>query len=69
MEEIDLKDLLNYFLSKKIYIIVCILIALLVGSVYSAVIQKPKYKSYTTILLTKENDSNSITSNDIKCYC
>ena len=65
MEEIDLKDLLNYFLSKKVVIIVAVLVALLAGSVYTAMLQKPKYKSYTTILLTKENDSTSITSNDI----
>ena len=65
MEEIDLKDMLNYFLSKKIYIIVILLFALVLGSFYSAVIQKPKYKSYTTILLTKENEATSITSSDI----
>lgn len=65
MEEIDLKDLLNYLLSKKLYIIVILLFSLVAGSVYTAVIQKPKYKSYTTILLTKESDSNSITSTDI----
>ena len=65
MEEIDLKDMLNYFLSKKIFIIVIVLLSLVVGSFYTAVIQKPKYKSYTTILLTKENDATSITSTDI----
>ena len=65
MEEIDLKDLLSYFLSKKIYIIVMVFLALIVGSVYTAAIQKPKYKSYTTILLTKESESTSITSTDI----
>ena len=65
MEEIDLKELLDYFWSKKVYIIIVTLIALLLGATYTAVLQKPKYKSYTTILLTKEADSNTITSNDI----
>ena len=65
MEEIDLKDMINYFFAKKIYIIIIVMFALIVGGVYSAAIQKPKYKSYTTILLTKENDTGSITSNDI----
>lgn len=65
MEEIDLKELLGYFWSKKVYIIIVTLIALLLGATYTAVLQKPKYKSYTTILLTKEADSNTITSNDI----
>ena len=65
MEEIDLKELLGYFLSKKIYIIFLVMFCLVAGSIYTAAIQKPKYKSYTTILLTKENDSTSITSTDI----
>jgi len=65
MEEIDLKDMFNYFWTKKFYIILIVLLALLLGSFYTAAIQKPKYKSYTTILLTKENDTSSITSTDI----
>lgn len=65
MEEIDLKAMFNYFLTKKLYIIIITLVALLLGIVYSNFIQEPMYKSYTTILLTKENDSSSITSNDI----
>lgn len=65
MEEIDLKAMFNYFLTKKLYIIIITLVALLLGIIYSNFIQEPMYKSYTTILLTKENDSSSITSNDI----
>lgn len=65
MEEIDLKAMFNYFLTKKLYIIIITLVALLLGIVYSNFIQEPMYESYTTILLTKENDSSSITSNDI----
>ena len=65
MEEIDLKELLEYFWSKKGYIIVFILTALVLGSIYTAAIQKPRYKSYTSILLTKEADNTTITSNDI----
>ena len=65
MEEIDIKEMLNYFWSKKIYILLITVVALALGSIYTFNIQKPVYKSYTTILLTKENDSTSITSNDI----
>ena len=65
MEELDLKDMFNYFLTKKLYIIIITLVALLLGIVYSEFIQQSLYKSYTTILLTKESDSNTITSNDI----
>lgn len=65
MEELDLKDMFNYFLTKKFYIIIITLVALLLGIVYSQFIQTPLYQSYTTILLTKESDSSSITATDI----
>ena len=64
MEEIDLKDLLSYFWSKKVIILVMFLLGLVIGEVYTAVIQKPLYQSYTTILLTKASDT-TITSNDV----
>ena len=65
MEEIDLKELLGYFWN-KIYIVIIFLVLFLFGGIiYSTSIQKPLYKSYTTILLTKEEGSTSITSNDI----
>lgn len=63
MEEINLKDMSKYFASKIGIIIAFTLVFLLFGALYTAVIQKPMYKSYTTILLTKE--SGSITNNDI----
>ena len=56
MEEIDLKDLLSYFWSKKVIILVMFLLGLVIGEVYTAAIQKPLYQSYTTILLTKASD-------------
>ena len=65
MEEINLKDLFNYFLSKKLYIILITLLAVILGFSYTNFFKTPMYKSYTTILLTKENDTNSITYNDI----
>lgn len=65
MEEINLKDLFNYFLSKKGIIIVVALLAVVVGGVYSGYFKTPMYKSYTTMLLTKESDSTTITNNDI----
>lgn len=65
MEELDLKDLFNYFWSRKLYILLMVLLCISIGCVYSIFIQKPMYKSYTTVLLTKESDSTTITSNDI----
>lgn len=65
MEELDLKEVFSYFWSKKLYILLITVCAFALGTVYTFNIQKPMYKSYTTILLTKESDSTSITSNDI----
>ena len=65
MEEINLKDLFNYFVSKKLYIILITLLAVIFGVLYSNFFKTPMYKSYTTILLTKESDTNSITYSDI----
>ena len=41
MEELDLKEMLNYFWSKKMYIIIASLITLLSGMVYTIWIQEP----------------------------
>lgn len=65
MEELDLKSLFNYFMNKKLYIILTTVVCLLIGIIYVGLLKTPMYKSYTTILLTKEMDSNTITSNDI----
>ena len=64
MEEINLNELFSYFWSKKLIILLITLITLLIGFIYSAYIQKPMYQSYTTILLTKE-ENTAITSTDL----
>lgn len=65
MEELDLKEMFSYFWGKKLYIILFVLVALIFGIIYTNFMQVPKYQSYTTILLTKEGDSSSITTTDI----
>lgn len=65
MEEINLKEMFDYFLSKKLYIILITIVCILIGFVYFKFFKVPMYKSYTTILLTKGSDTNQITSNDI----
>jgi capsular polysaccharide biosynthesis protein len=62
MEEIDLKEMLSYFWNKKILIIILMVVGLVGGILYSTNFQKPLYKSYTTILLTKEADKTTIDS-------
>lgn len=68
MEELNLKDLLNYYL-KKIPIIVAItLLFLILGYVYIEKIQTPMYHGTTTIILVEKQDeevSSDVTSNEL----
>lgn len=72
MEEIDLRDLLELFWSKKVIILICILAAMLIGAIYSFNFVKPKYQSSTKIVLSQITDvedenrnSTSINASDI----
>ena len=53
MEELDLKQLINIFWNKRKQILIVVLVFIILGATYSFLFVKPKYKSYTTILLTK----------------
>lgn len=53
MEELDLKQLINIFWNKRKQILIVVLVCIILGAAYSFLFVKPKYKSYTTILLTK----------------
>lgn len=69
MEEINLKDLFNYYISKIFIIIITVCIAVLFSVVYGEFIKVPKYRSSSTVVLASSNDSknnsNGITQNDI----
>lgn len=69
MEEINIKDLLTYFISKLWFILLIIILVFTLGYVYLFVYKVPKYKSYTTLVLTRvSQDSSSdsaITTNDL----
>ena len=56
MEEINLNELFSYFLNKILLIILVVLVFLTGSIIYTTYIQKPMYSSYTTILLTKEEN-------------
>ena len=68
MEELDLKELFQFFLS-KLYIVVIITFCCVVVSVlYGIILKKPMYSSYTTLVLAGANvdtSESSITQNDI----
>ncbi len=64
MEEIDLKELFD-FVKGKIGILVIITVSVcLLGCIYGLFIQKPLYKSSTTVILAG-NESSTITQGDI----
>ena len=69
MEELDLKELFEIFWNKKIQILLIIAIFICIGLAYSIAIVKPEYKTYTTLVLAKinetENVDTSITTTDI----
>lgn len=51
MEEIDLKELLDYFKGKIVWMIITVLLFIGIGNVYNILTRIPMYKSDTTILL------------------
>lgn len=67
MEEINLKELFNYFISKISIIILISLIVAVLGCSYTLFLQKPLYNSSTTIVLTRTDSeaSTTITQNDV----
>ena len=69
MEELDLKELFNIFWSKKVYIILIVLIFIAIGVIYTVGFTTPKYTSSTTLLLAgsenSEETTNSITTTDV----
>lgn len=71
MEELDLKDLFNMFWTKKVQIVLVVLIFSLIGVLYSYIYVSPKYKAYTTLVLatsiedSKVASSETITTTDI----
>lgn len=71
MEELDLKELFNMFWTRKIQIILIVLIFMVIGTLYTYLYVSPKYKSYTTLLLatsakdSSNNGGETITTTDI----
>lgn len=68
MEELDLKELINMFWSRKLQIVIIVLIFLIIGVVYSYLFVEPEYTATTTVILAQSattDDSETITSNDL----
>ena len=70
MEELDLKELFSIFWSKKVSIILIVLIFITLGVIYTIGFTIPKYTSSTTLLLAGSESpagetTNSITTTDV----
>ena len=63
MEEINLMELLSYFLEKSKIIIITVLVCLLCGLVYTGFIKDAMYKSDVNVVLVSKN--SSLSQNDI----
>lgn len=70
MEELDLKELINMFWTRKLQILIIVAIFLIIGLVYSYLYVEPEYTATTTVILaqsatTTEDGQETITSNDL----
>lgn len=71
MDELDLKEIFNIFWNKKIQIFIITMICVIIGAIYSFVLIKPDYSSFTTLVLAKtdgtttNSTTGSITQSDL----
>ena len=66
MEEIDLRELFDYFKSKISWIIIIVALAIGIGNLYTMLTRVPMYKSSTSLVLVSEGggDNYSYTSSE-----
>ncbi|MBP3597345.1 MAG: polysaccharide biosynthesis tyrosine autokinase, partial [Clostridia bacterium] len=62
MEELDLKELFQMFWARKFQIIIIVVIAMIIGVIYTLNCVTPMYKSSTTLILGRINASESSTT-------
>ena len=68
MEELDLKELFDLFMSKKIQIFIIVIIFVGIGTAYTMGFVEPKYSAKTSLVLASAagvETSNSITTTDV----
>lgn len=64
MEEIDLKELFDYFKSKIVWVIVIIFAVLFIGNVYTLLTRVPLYKTNASLVLVSENNNTNAVYNN-----
>lgn len=67
MEEINILDIIKYFKKNIIIVIATAIVFAIAGALYTVYLQVPKYKSQTTLLLLKSNESvgSTYTQSDV----
>jgi capsular polysaccharide biosynthesis protein len=55
MEEINIRELFDFYMSKILWIIIAVAICLIGGNLYSKFVKVPKYESNTKIVLVSSN--------------
>lgn len=67
MDDINLREVFSYFLTKLKYILIFVLIVIVLGNVITLITRKPMYHSNTTLVLVSgKSDSNTLTTSDIQ---
>ena len=66
MEEIDLKEVLNYFKSKILWIILAVVLVVGAGNIYKAVTRVPLYNSDTSIILVSSNNQSNANLSELQ---
>lgn len=59
MEEIDLKEMFDYFVGRISWIMIAVALAVAIGNIYTLFTRVPMYKSTTSLVLVSENGDSS----------
>jgi capsular polysaccharide biosynthesis protein len=65
MENVNIKEIVDYLLTKIWLVIVILLVVFAGGEVYSALLKTPLYESKTNVVLISDSSSTPITTNDV----
>lgn len=68
MDEVNLKELLRYILSKFYIVVTATVVVVLAGEIYSTYLKTPLYRSTTKLVLTSsqgDNSQSAVTNTDI----
>ena len=65
MEEIDLKELFDYYKAKLAWIVITILLVIAIGNIYRIFTREPLYSSDTSIILVSSSNQTTANYNDL----